>query len=152
MAWTVLSDATLEVGKALRALTMRNLRDNITAVANGDAGAPQVQTAAIAANAVTAAKIADGNVTTAKIAAGNVTTDRIATGAVAAWSASLATGDVGTYAYLLNNTGATHNPGSTGSNFRYAGTAGFVATATSGTWRCMGYATTGTYTVYLRIA
>ena len=69
MAWTVLSDATLEVGKALRALTMRNLRDNITALANGDAGAPQIQTAAIAASAVTAAKIADYNVGNAKLAA-----------------------------------------------------------------------------------
>ena len=67
MAWTVLSDATLEVGKALRALTMRNLRDNITALANGDVGAPQIQTAAIAANAVTAAKIADNTIPSTRI-------------------------------------------------------------------------------------
>lgn len=69
MAWTTISDATLEVGKALRALTMRNLRDNIAAVAAGSAGAPQIQTAAIAASAVTAAKIADYNVGNAKLAA-----------------------------------------------------------------------------------
>ena len=62
MAWTTISDATLEVGKALRALTMRNLRDNITAVANGDAGAPQIQTAAIAAGAVTNAKFTDNTI------------------------------------------------------------------------------------------
>ena len=67
MAWTTISDATLEVGKALRALTMRNLRDNITALANGDAGAPKVQTAAIAANAVTAAKIADNTIPSTRI-------------------------------------------------------------------------------------
>lgn len=67
MAWTTISDATLEVGKALRALTLRNLRDNITAVANGDAGAPQIQTAAIAANAVTAAKIADNTIPSTRI-------------------------------------------------------------------------------------
>ena len=86
MAWTTISDATLEVGKALRALTMRNLRDNIAALAAGDAGAPQIQTAAIAASAVTTAKIAAGSVTTATIADSNVTTGKIATGAVAAWN------------------------------------------------------------------
>jgi len=48
MAWTVISDATLEVGKALRALTMRNLRDNFAALANGDAGAPTIQAPAMA--------------------------------------------------------------------------------------------------------
>lgn len=67
MAWTTISDATLEVGKALRALTMRNLRDNIAAVAAGSAGAPQIQTAAIAANAVTAAKIADNTIPSTRI-------------------------------------------------------------------------------------
>ena len=82
MPWTTISDATLEVGKALRALTMRNLRDNIAAVANGDAGAPQIQTAAIAGSAVTTAKIAAGNVTTATIADSNVTTAKIAALAV----------------------------------------------------------------------
>ena len=67
MPWTVISDATLEVGKALRALTMRNLRDNITAVANGDAGAPKVQTAAIQDGAVTNAKFTDSTISFSRI-------------------------------------------------------------------------------------
>ena len=144
MAWTVLSDATLEVGKALRALTMRNLRDNITALANGDAGAPQIQTAAIAASAVTAAKIAAGNVVTAAIADGNVTTGKIATGAVAAWVASLGAGEVGTYAWLQSGgNNVTYTAGTLygGGNFAGYRSATFVATSgvgTAGTWRAMG--------------
>ena len=155
MAWTVITDATLEVGKALRALTMRNLRDNIAAVANGDAGAPQIQTAAIAAGAVTTAKIAAGNVTTDRIAAGNVTTDRIASGAVAAWNASLGTGEIGTYAFLCNRqSGRVCDPGGNyAGNFNYGGADNEVGVAAGGTWKCMGYVTAiNRTTLFLRIA
>jgi hypothetical protein len=166
MAWTVLSDATLEVGKALRALTMRNLRDNITAVANGDAGAPQIQTAAIAGSAVTAAKIAAGNVLTANIADGNVTTAKIAdanvtSGKLAAttnevnWvlarTAGATTGAVGSYAFLTNVNAGTHTEGSNyAGNILYGpnGSGG----AAGGTWKCMGRAASSQSTVYLRIA
>lgn len=147
MAWTVISDATLEVGKALRALTMRNLRDNIAAMAAGNAGAPQIQTAAIAASAVTTAKIADSNVTTGKIA----------TGAVAAWNASLGTGEIGTYAFLCNRqSGRVTEPGGNYSgSFRYCNNdaSDLSATDVGGTWKCMGR-TTGVNlaTVFLRIA
>ena len=145
MAWTVISDATLEVGKALRALTMRNLRDNFAALAAGDAGAPQIQTAAIATGAVT----------TAKIAAANVTTDRIATGAVAAWNASLATGEIGTYAFLCNRqSGRVCDPGGNyAGNFNYGGADNEVGVAAGGTWKCMGYVTAiNRTTLFLRIA
>ena len=156
MAWTTISDATLEVGKALRALTMRNLRDNIAAVANGDAGAPQIQTAAIAGSAVTTAKIAAGNVTTATIADSNVTTAKIATGAVAAWNASFNTGDIGSYAMMRNAQGGrTCAPGSNyAGHLKYSNGAGtddaygFVG----GTWKCMGAASVNAGTIFLRIA
>lgn len=145
MPWTTISDATLEVGKALRALTMRNLRDNFAALANGDAGAPQIQTAAIAANAVTAAAIAGSAVTTAKIAAGNVTTAtiadynvtaaKIATGAVAEWTASLVFGGVGTYADLGPATANTSYTAGT----NYAGSLSYFNSSTlvGGTWKSM---------------
>lgn len=172
MAWTVISDATLEVGKALRALTMRNLRDNIAAVAAGSAGAPQIQTAAIAAGAVTAAKIAagnvlaaniaDGNVTTSKIADGNVTTGKIATGAVAAWVASLGTGAVGSYAYLKGVSSVSYFEGNSyaGSGLAYSGvnSAGTLRQGgtPAGTWLCMGSSTASggslQSTLFLRIA
>ena len=141
MAWTVI----IEVGKALRALTMRNLRDNISAVANGDAGAPKVQTAGIQ----------DLAVTTAKIAAGNVTTTKIATGAVAAWNASLGTGEIGTYALLCNRTSG--RPCVPGGN--YAGSLDYASVnngtngAAGGTWKCMGDAPSlNISTVFLRIS
>lgn len=159
MAWTVLSDATLEVGKALRALTMRNLRDNIAAVANGDAGAPQIQTAAIAASAVTAAKIAAGNVVNAAIGAGQVTSDKLAAGTnerdwVLARTAGAGTGAIGTYATLFNQRGATNLE-----DFNYSGSllysnggGGSTGGAAPGTWKCMGRSAPSTSTTYLRIA
>ena len=166
MPWTTISDATLEVGKALRALTMRNLRDNITALANGDAGAPQIQTAAIAAGVVTNAKLAansvaagnisDGNVTTAKIADYNVTTEKIASGAVAAWTASLGTGGIGTYAFL-RKTGLNPTAGSTYSTLTYSGitSGGLVhdtGGAAGGTWLAMGSTNASGATLFLRIS
>ena len=143
MPWTVISDATLEVGKALRALTMRNLRDNFAALANGDAGAPQIQTAAIAASAVTTAKIA--------------------TGAVAAWSASLGTGEVGTYAFLAQSAATLANitagTAYAGSGLVYSGMTSSLENSggtPSGTWRAMGARSQATTTirgtVFLRIS
>jgi hypothetical protein len=60
MAWTDLA-AAFAYGSKLTSAQMQNLRDNVSAVPNGDAGAPQVQTAGIANGAVTAIKMS-GNV------------------------------------------------------------------------------------------
>ena len=57
MSWTDLSGA-FGYGTKLTSAQMQNLRDNITALANGDSGAPKVQTAAIANAAVTSGKMA----------------------------------------------------------------------------------------------
>lgn len=64
MAWTILS---YSFGSLLTATKMTQLYDNLTAIANGDTGAPKVQTAGIADNAVTTIKISDGAITTAKL-------------------------------------------------------------------------------------
>lgn len=64
MAWTILS---YSFGSLLTATKMTQLYDNITAVANGDTGAPKIQTAGIADNAITTAKILDGAITPAKL-------------------------------------------------------------------------------------
>lgn len=61
MPWTNITNAQLAVGSPIRSIDLLALRDNITAQANGDAGAPQQQTAGIADNAVTAAKVNKGN-------------------------------------------------------------------------------------------
>lgn len=68
MTWVDLSSA-FAYGTKLTSTQMQQLRDNLTAMANGDSGAPQVQTAGIADDAVTTAKIDDGAVTQAKLSA-----------------------------------------------------------------------------------
>lgn len=60
MAWTNITNAQLAIGAPLRSIDILALRDNITAQANGDAGAPKQQTAGIADNAVTAQKVKYG--------------------------------------------------------------------------------------------
>lgn len=60
MTWTNITNAQLAIGAPLRSIDILALRDNITAQANGDAGAPKQQTAGIADNAVTAQKVKYG--------------------------------------------------------------------------------------------
>ena len=57
MAWTNITNAQLAIGAPIRSIDLLALRDNITAQANGDAGAPKQQTNGIADAAVTAPKI-----------------------------------------------------------------------------------------------
>ena len=159
MAWTVISDATLEVGKALRALTMRNLRDNFAAMAAGDAGAPQIQTAAIAAGVVTNAKMAAGSVAAGNIIDGNVTSAKLATGVnegnwVVARTAAANTGDIGSYALMRNATNRTCEPGGNYAGFlQYAdGNGTNTSAVVGGTWKCMGRGVLNSGIVFLRIA
>ena len=57
MAWTDLA-AAFAYGSKLTSAQMQNLRDNVTALANGDAGAPPIQTAAYGDATVTVGKLA----------------------------------------------------------------------------------------------
>lgn len=47
MPWVDIPNSVFESGKPARALDMRNLRDNITAVTEGDAGAPRIKLQAL---------------------------------------------------------------------------------------------------------
>jgi len=49
MAWTVLADSLFTVGKPGKGSIFKSLRDNITALANADAGSPPIVFAAIQA-------------------------------------------------------------------------------------------------------
>ena len=60
MAWTIITNAFIAVGEAVRARDIRALRDNIAALAAGDAGAPRIQRAAIAPEAVGVNELAEG--------------------------------------------------------------------------------------------
>lgn len=89
MAWTTIS---FPFGSILTSAKMTQLYDNFAALANGDSGAPNVQTAGIANDAVTGAKIADNaialnhmtnnSVDTAELVDDSVTSAKIANGAI----------------------------------------------------------------------
>lgn len=64
MVWTAL---TFSFGSLLTATKMTQLKDNITAQANGDSGAPENQTDSYADLSVTAAKLASNSVELAKM-------------------------------------------------------------------------------------
>lgn len=81
MTWVDLSSA-FSYGSKLTSTQMQQLRDNITALANGDSGAPEIQTAALNNSAVTTAKINNDAITNEKINDGAVDTAELASAAV----------------------------------------------------------------------
>jgi hypothetical protein len=141
MAWTNISNALVSVGALPFATTIQALRDNPIAIADGDAGAPRVQTAGIADNAVTTAKIAAG--------------ERMTTANVLGQTAGAALGAVGSYAFCRGQGAGPLTAGATisGSFLRYSSTGAVSGATPAGTWRAMG--TTGAdaeATLYLRIS
>ena len=133
MAWTNITNAQLAIGAPVRSIDLLALRDNITAQANGDAGAPKQQTAGIADNAVTAVKINYGN--------------GLGANGTQVVVACPTTGSVGSYAFVGPN-GALPNmgPGNSisGGILYYAacvpGGLRVEGSTLSGTWRSMGNA------------
>jgi len=69
MTWTAL---TFSYGSTLTSTKMTQLQANITAMCNGDSGAPQVQTAGIADAAVTNAKIGSLAISQSQLASSSV--------------------------------------------------------------------------------
>jgi hypothetical protein len=129
--WTTLPDASLEPGKPIRSIDGLALRDNPVAIAEGAAGAPKIQTAAL----ITGEQMTTANVLNATAAAD--------------------AGAVGTYAFLrdVTNSSTDINQGATvaGSSLRFSGMAFALAETPpstwnassgqtpSGTWRLMGH-------------
>ena len=142
--YTNISNATLEPNAPLISSTMLALRDNPTAIAEGAAGAPRVQSAALQDYPFGADDFQGG------------TAER---DWVLARVSEASTGAVGTYAMLgaSSSTVVGAIPGGTvaGSNLRYSTASGALYTnSLSGTWRCMGYMRSGTAdaTMFLRIS
>jgi hypothetical protein len=104
MAWTNISNANLDVGAPIRSIDILALRDNITAQANGDAGAPKQQTAGIADLAITAAKMSGNQPGTAPAFAGRAWVNFNGTGTVAIRSSGNVSSitDNGTGDYTVN--------------------------------------------------
>lgn len=91
--YTAIVGSEIDVDSPITESLMTRLRDNPIAITEGASGAPNIQTAALAALAVTEAKIAAGAVTASKIAVDAVGTTKIINDAVTA--AKIVAGAVG---------------------------------------------------------
>lgn len=146
--WTDISDAVLEPGKPIRSVDGIALRDNPIAMAEGAAGAPRIEQAALASNSVSTAKIVNSNVTAAKLADGSAESNW-----VGARTAALSVGANGTYAMLKAVSGGAGGPGATrsGGDLRYTDNNSTENGGPSGTWMLCG-AQTGVPAVWKRVA
>lgn len=151
--WTDIPDDLLEPNSPARSIDAIALRDNPIAIAEGVAGAPRIQQAAMADNSVATRTIVDGSVIANKLAAGGSETNW-----VAGRTAGIGAGSVGSYALLFRNVNSATGPGATasGSELSYSSAAGDRGGAPPGSWRCMGYSLTNTggsgATLWLRYA
>lgn len=151
MAWTTITDTVLQVGRPIRALTMRLLRDNIAALANGDAGAPKVQNAALSDNSINGGKLINATVDGAKLVDGSVGGAKLAYDADFTYRVRLANAQAGVYdlgetAWVVS---ASVSPGWTigtelsGANFRETSVRqsadGTTGGTLSGTWKIVSY-------------
>ena len=141
--WTTITDAALEPGKPIRSVDGLALRDNVTALAEGAAGAPKIQNAAVNTGVLGAEKFQTG------------TTER---DWVMGRTSNAAGGAVGTYAFAQVEAGFTPGFGDSisGSVLSPSNVALNTSGSVSGTWRCMG-STDGTLgsestTLWLRIS
>jgi len=114
--YTILSNTAVGVGGLPSGATVTALRDNPIAIAEGTAGAPKIQAAAL-------------DVTTAE------------RDWVLARNSEAGVGEIGTYALLKSAGFSDISPGATtaGSGLRYSTAGGTISTTPSGTWRCMGF-------------
>ena len=144
--WTTITDATLEPGKPIRSVDGLALRDNVTALAEGAAGAPRIENAAFDATTLGSEKFQAG------------TDER---DWVLDRTSETTANNVGTYAFLrlLSPSSTDYDANSTlsGSSLAYSNSSESNSGSLSGTWRCMGYSpnTSGsvtTATLWLRIS
>jgi hypothetical protein len=101
MTWTNIPDTNIEPGKPVRSIDMIAMRDNIPALANGDAGAPRITSKAI----VRALSVAAGN----NITASNDSVNSVASVTyveVYSYRSQAVTGSVRIYAEQYTNGGS----------------------------------------------
>ena len=141
--WTTITDRALEPGKPIRSVDGLALRDNVTALAEGAAGAPKIKNAAVNTGVLGAEKFQTG------------TDER---DWVLGRTSGAAAGAVGTYAFALAGAGPASGFGASisGSRLTPSNVAVNPSGYVSGTWRCMGFAYGGTgsagTTLWLRIS
>lgn len=130
MAWT---NQTFSVGQVLTAAQVTNLNNNVTALANGDSGAPKIQTSAYGSASITAAAMGANSVGTSELIAASVRQGEIST-ATASQSLAIGpltvgvitpTGGTFTLAYFLGEGGGTQNLAIYGHTTTYSAKVGF---------------------------
>jgi hypothetical protein len=142
MAWTNIPNANLAAGAPIRSVDLLALRDNISAVANADSGAPKIVNAAISSGIVNSLNGQTGAITNTGF---NVIGSYIAGGNSANANVN------STYA-----TPQVMNANWDSENNRYSPQQSY--SSTSGTWRMMGYcgfglsATGGCAVLFVRIS
>ena len=134
--WTTITDATLEPGKPIRSVDGLALRDNAIAIAEGAAGAPKIQNAAVNTGALGAEKFQTG------------TTER---DWVMARNAGAGAGVIGTYAFAYIAASKSFGAIVSGGNLFPSDTVNDDFSSLSGTWKCMGSASGSGSTLWLRI-
>ena len=134
--WKDITDAALEPGKPIRSVDGLALRDNVTALAEGAAGAPKIQNAAMGTNSVDNANVVNSNIGAEKFQTGTTERDW-----VLGRTSDAGAGAVGTYGFFLKTSSGTSSPGSTisGSSLSWSNGGGNNSGSPSGTWRCMGF-------------
>ena len=156
--WTTITDAILEPGKPIRSVDGLALRDNVTALAEGAAGAPRIQNAAMDTDSVDNANVVDGTLGSEKFQDATLGSEKFQTGTnerdwVLGRTSKAATGRVGTYAFLKvvqgNVTAGVYKPGN---DLEYSDSVDGGGSSPSGTWRAMGTVGNDRSTVFLRIA
>lgn len=106
MVWTVIPDSDIDPDSPITTGLMTGIRDNFPAMANGDSGAPQIQSAAIANNAVGQPQISSGAVGQAQLKTTTGEVSRQATGAAVFTLAG------GTYGFYPDTRSLSNNAGS----------------------------------------
>lgn len=152
MAWTSISTGVFAVEAPVLGSTELAIYNNLTALANGDSGAPQVQTAAIADGSVTSAKLGALAVSNVHIAAGTIEeTKLVATQAMANWVStrmgSATTDELGMLVFAKYATNQVIDYGDlvAGNLLEPANTNGDTAGsnfASTRTYKCLGYIST----------
>jgi len=160
--WTTITDAALEPGKPIRSVDGLALRDNVTALAEGAAGAPGIASAALIDYPWGNEDIRYSTLGAEKFQTGTTERDWVLDR-----TSETTANNVGTYAFLRLSSESSTNYGAnstlSGSSLAYSNSSESNSGSLSGTWRCMGYSqsittTAGvsedsrTATLWLRIA
>ncbi len=135
--WTTITDAALEPGKPIRSVDGLALRDNVTALAEGAAGAPRIENAAFDAAVLGSEKFQTG------------TTER---DWVLARNAGAGAGVIGTYAFAWTALSRGFGAIVSGGNLFPSDTVDLDSSSLPGTWKCMGSASGSSSTLWLRIS